>query len=338
MSYVSSNFIQIPLLDQDIRKLPEPVRRKSRRAQTSTAGSVSQNSPPMTSTSNTSYDGQTSPLASHQGESSMTSAPEFVDPPPLQAFRKKRRKPYSDYPPPILSTDQEPEAPRYWNEYDNPEDDDGGGYYIYVDPDAPVKFPGQELLESWSRKTRRLLGLKMKADEQSLLSAAEDESSDDDTMDSSPITRGAGYGTMPTNNGRGSHEGYFSSLFRSWRDPYRDAHALQERRSLLTELETRQHKTEMTKLRFYLTCLATAIAIDIILGLMTVTSRKKERGAVDIGVLFGTICTFLLCMVAIASMKTRRERLGWLHQSAVFCIAAAVVALDVLLLSWVFRI
>lgn len=237
-----------------------------------------------------------------------------------------------------MSTDQEPEAPRYWNEYDNPEDEDTGGYYIYVDPDAPVKFPGQELLESWSRRTRQLLGLKMKADEQSLLSAAEDESSDDDTMDESPFIRSANYGTIPTMNGSGPQEGYFSSLFRSLRDPNRDAHALQERRSLLTELETRQHKTEMTKLRFYLTCLATAVAIDLILGLMTMTSRKKERGAVDIGVLFGTICTFMLCIVALVSMKTRRERLGWIHQGAVLCIAAAVVALDVLLLSWVLRI
>jgi hypothetical protein len=330
--------LQIPLLEQDIRKLPEPVKRKSRRTKTSTAGSGSQNSPPLTSTSNTSYDGQSSPLASHNNESSVTSAPEFVDPPPLQAFRKKRRKPYSEYPPPIMPADQEPEVQRYWNEYDNPEDEETGGYYIYVDPDAPVKFPGQELLEQWSRRTRRMLGLKIKADEHSLLSAAEEDSSDDGTMDRSPITRGAFYGTMPTLNRRASQEGYFSSLFRSLRDPHRDAHALQERRSLLTELETRQHKTEMTKLRFYLTCLTTAIVIDFILGLMTATSRKKERGAVDVGVLIGTICTLMLCVVAIISMKTRKERLGWIHQGAVLSIAAAVVALDVLLLSWVLRV
>jgi hypothetical protein len=325
----------MPLLEQDIRKLPEPVKRKSRRTKGSTTGSVSQSSPPLTSASNTSYDGQLSPLASHHGESSMTSAQDFVDPPPLQAFRKKRRKPYSDYPPPMMP-EQEQEVQRYWNEYDNPEDDDTGGYYIYVDPDAPVKFPGQELLESWTRKTRRLLGLKMRADEESLLSAAGDDSSDDGTMDSSPIT--SNYGTMPTMHRKPSQDGYFSSLFRSMRDPYRDAHALHERRSLLTELEARQHKTEMTKLRFYSTCLATAIVMDVILGLMTMTSRKKERGAVDVGVLCGTICTLVLCVVAIISMKTRRERLGWVHQGVVLSFVAAVVALDVLLLCWVLRI
>lgn len=238
----------------------------------------------------------------------------------------------------MVSQEQEPEVQRYWNEYDHPEDEDSGGYYIYVDPDAPVKFPGQEIIEAWTRKTRQILGLKMKADEESLLSAAEDESSDDGTLDSSPITRGTNYGTIPTLDRRPSREGYFNSLFRSVRDSHRNAEVLHERRSLLGELELRQHKTEMTKLRFYSTCLATAIVIDIILGLMTMTSRKKERGAVDVGVLFGTICTLALCIVALISMKTRRERLGWLHQGAVLSIATAVVALDVLLLCWVLRI
>ncbi|KAL5120546.1 hypothetical protein ACEQ8H_001565 [Pleosporales sp. CAS-2024a] len=327
----------IALLDQDIRKLPEQLKRRSHKAKGSSTRSASQSSPLMTSTSNTSHDGQLSPLASRNGDSSVTSAQDFVDPPPLQAFRKKRRRPFSDYPPPMNSAEQIAEQPRYWNEYDHPEDEESGGYYIYVDPDAPVKFPGQQVLEAWSRKTRRLLGLKLKGDEESLLSAGDDESSDEGTLNSSPLHGHAGYGTMATLGRRNSRESYFSSLFRTLRDPHGEAQALQERRSLLTELEARQHKTEMTKFRLYMTCLATAIAIDVIVGLMTVTSRKKERGAVDVGVLFGTICTLVLCVVGVISMKTRREKVAWLHQGAVLCIAGAVVALDIVLLSWVLR-
>lgn len=329
----------MPLLDQDIRKLPEPVKRKSRRARSSTAGSLSQSSPPQTSTSNTSYDGLLSPLASRNGETSATSAQEFVDPPSLQAFRKKRRTPYADYPPPLSSANEEPEPQRYWNEYDHPEDEDTGGFYIYVDPDAPVKFPGQDIFEAWSRRTRRLFGIRDKARHASYTSTAEDGSSDDeDTSNESPITPSANYGTLSTQNERSSNAGYFSSLFRSLRDPNRDVEALQERRSLLSQLEVRQHNAEMTKLRFYSTCLAMAVAIDFILGLMTMTSRKKERGAVDVGVLFGTICTLVLCVVSLISMKTRKEKLGWVHQGVVLGIAGAVVALDVLLLLWVVRI
>jgi hypothetical protein len=235
----------------------------------------------------------------------------------------------------MVSPEQAPEVQRYWNEYDHPEDEETGGYYIFVDPDAPFEYPGEKSwkkFECWARKT---LGMKPKPDEEE---SVEDESSDDDTVDESPIMRSVNYGTLPTLTHKSSGENYFSSLFRSLRDPHRDAAALQERRSLLGELESRQHKTEMTKARFYSTCLAAAVVIDFILGLMTVTSRKKERGSVDIGVLVGTICTLMLCAVAVMSMRTRREQLGWVQQGAVLSIAGAVVALDVVLLCWVARI
>jgi hypothetical protein len=247
------------------------------------------------------------------------------------------RKPYSDYPPPMNRGDSEPEVQqRYWNEYDHPEDEESG-YYIYIDPDASVKFPGQELFEAMTRSTKRLFGMRDKA-YQASLSVTEDSDDDDDTVDSSPIVHAANYGTVNSQGQPARHEGYFSTLFRSLRDPHHDAELLQERRALLGQVETHQHKTEMTKLRFYSTALGAAIVIDLILGLMTVTSRKKERGAVDAGVLLGTICTLILCIVAVISMRTRKERLGWIHQGAVLSIAGAVVALDVLLLLWVLRI
>jgi hypothetical protein len=291
----------------------------------------------MTSTSNTSFDGQLSPSTLRNGESSATSAQEFVDPPPLQAFRKKHRKPFSDYPPPVVQ--DEPESQRYWNEYDHPEDEDEG-YYIYVDPNASVKFPGQETFEAWTRKTRKMLGMRLQAEEQSLLSTVEDGTTDDEeTGDESVLgwNPRSNYGTI-NSNGSAPHESYFSSLFRGRVDLHRDAEALQERRSLLTELQIRQRERETTKFRFYSTCLAAAFAIDFILGLMTMTSRKKERGAVDAGVLFGAVCTLVLCVVAVISMKTRREKLGWVHQGVVLSIVLALLGLDVLLLLWVLRI
>jgi hypothetical protein len=269
-------------------------------------------------------------------ESSATSPQEFVDPPPLQAFRKKHRKPFSDYSTPVIQ--EQPETQRYWNEYDNPEDEDDG-YYIYVDPNASVKFPGQETIEAWANKTKKLFGMRIQADEQSLLSAIEDASTDDeDSADES--SRGqssrSNYGTMTSQ--RGAHDGYFSGLFGARIDPHRTAEALQERRSLLGELQVRQRKAERAKFRLYTMSLAAAFVIDVMLGLMTVTSRRKERGAVDAGVLFGTICTLVLSGVAVISMKTRKDRLSWLHQGLMLSVVAAIVALDVLLLLWVLRV
>lgn len=267
----------------------------------------------------------------------MTSAQEFVDPPSLQAFRKKHRKPYSDYPPPVVR--EEPESQRYWNEYDHPEDEDEG-YYIYVDPNASVKFPGQETLEAWTKMTRKMFGMRLQAEERSLLSTMEDGTTDDeDSGSESALGWGSrsNYGTITSQNGS-AHKGYFSTLFHGRVNPRHHVEALQERRSLLSELQARDRERETTKFRFYSTCLAAAFAIDFILGLMTMTSRKKERGAVDAGVLFGAVCTLFLCIVAVISMKTRRQNLGWIHQGVVLSIVLALLGLDVLLLLWVLRV
>jgi hypothetical protein len=230
----------------------------------------------------------------------------------------------------------EPEVQqRYWNEYDHPEDEETG-YYIYVDPDAPLKYPGQDFIQALAKKTKKLFGMSDKADQASL-STAED-SDDDDTVDSSPILHAANYRTTDSRGQSANQNSYFSTLFRSLRDPRHDANLLHERRALLGQVETHQQKIEMTKLRFYSTALGAAVVIDLILGLMTMTSRKKERGVVDAAVLLGTICTLMLCVVAVISMHTRQNRLGLIHQAAVLSISAAVVSLDVLLLLWVLRI
>lgn len=302
------------------------------------SGSNTQSSPPMTSTSNTSYDGQLSPSTLRNGESSVTSAQDFVDPPSLQAFRKKHRKSYVDRTPVVR---EEPEMQRYWNEYDHPEDEEEG-YYIYIDPNASVKFPGQETLEAWTKKTRQLFGMRLQAEEQSLLSGADDGTTDDEESGSESAlgwnTRN-NYGTISTHkHNSGAHEGYFSSLFGGRLNPRHDVEAMHERRTLLGELEAREQERETTKFRFYSTCLAAAFAIDFILGLMTMTSRKKERGAVDAGILFGAVCTLILCIVGVISMKTRRQKLGWVHQGVVLSIVLALLGLDVLLLLWVLRI
>jgi hypothetical protein len=322
------------LLDKDIRKLPPVVRRQRRKA-SSTAGSQSQNSPPQTSTSATSLTGtesQTSPFASRNEESPATSATELVDPPPLKAFRKKR-KPYADYPPPIQA---EPETQRYWNEYDHPESEDEG-YYIYLDPNDDGKFPGQAFFEACATKTKKLFRIREPPRKTSVTS----ESSDDESADESPLATRNGYGTFTSNSNGPPHEGYFSGLFRTFRDPHRDAEAWRasqhERRTLLSELEVRQQSNEKTKFRFYSTCIAMATVLSILLSMMTITSRKKERGLTGYAVLFGTVFSLLLCASALISMKTRREKLGWLHQGAVCLVVGVNVVADILLLVWVFN-
>ncbi|KAF2269274.1 hypothetical protein CC78DRAFT_529492 [Lojkania enalia] len=330
----------ISLLDKDIRKLPAPIRRQRRKA-SSITDTVSHPSSAKTASSTPSLtDGQSSPVLSRNGESSVTSAPEFVEPPSLRAFRKKRKS-YSNYPPPIGS--EEPRQ-RYWNEYDNPESADEG-YYIYIDPNASIKFPGQEFLETWAARAKQFFHYGLPPHESPLLSTVEDGTSDEEeTVDEPIAVVNKSYGTMSLEHGVEHRAGgYFSSLFRSLRDPHRDAATLDsirrqstiQRQTLLSQIEIRQHEREVTKFWFYSTSLAAAVVIVTILSVLTTTSRKKERGVADAAVLFGTICSLLLCCGAIVTMETRRERLGWVHQGLVFVVVIGVVVVDVLLLRWI---
>jgi hypothetical protein len=265
------------------------------------------------------------------------------EPPTLHAFRKKSRKPYAEYPPP-MQAQTPPEQQRYWNEYDHPESEEDEGYYIYIDPNAEVKFPGQELLENWVRKTKKLLGVKNIDEEARPLSSPDYASSDEETADESRSPLPQGYGAIEPqahrrNSSREGNLSYFSGIFGSRRDPHRDAairrQSERERQSLLSEISARGHERELTKLRFYATCLASAVTIDILLSIMTATSRRKERGVVDFTILFGTICSLILLVVAVWSMRTRCERLGWMHQGSVMVIGVGVITADVLLFRWV---
>ncbi|KAF2178087.1 hypothetical protein K469DRAFT_600744 [Zopfia rhizophila CBS 207.26] len=332
----------IPLLDNDIRKLPASVKRQRRKAG-SVADSLSNSRPHTSASSKSVAEGQTSPNSLRIVESSATSGPESFHAPSLQSFRKKTRKPYADYTPSVQA--EEPSVTQgYWNEYDNPESEDEG-YYIYIDPNASVKFPGQEIIENWARKTKKLFRVGKIPEESPLLSTAEYGTSDGDETADESVTRGpTNYGAIASGprTSRQRHD-YFSSIFRLLRNPYRNGQTLntmrqrseRERQDLLDEIHIRQHEREMTKLRLYSTCLVAAVVIDTILGTLTATSRRKKRGVVDGAIFFGTISNLLILSVAVTSMKTRQERLGWFHQGVVFAVAIGVVVMDVLLLHWV---
>lgn len=315
------------LLDQDIRGLPAPARRR-RRKEGSVTESQSFTSPPATSTSATSFtDGQTSPFASRNGETPATSASELVEPPSLQAFKKKRRRPYAEYPPPIQAeTLPQGQTQGYWNEYDNPESEDDA-YYIYIDPNAPAGFPGQEFLEACIRQTKRLFGHTSTGEQSPLLPSPDYGTSDDETADEAPATNSRSYGTLD--------EGYFNSMLRAIRIPRQNRRrSALERQSLIAEINIRQHQREMAKLQTYISCLAAGTVLDVILGIMVATSRRKLRGEVDVAVILGVISNLILLLVAVVSLKTRHDRLGWIHQGLVYILVIGLVVADILLFKW----
>jgi hypothetical protein len=266
-----------------------------------------------------------------------TSASEILHPLPLQAFQKKGKS-LSQYPPQAQAKAERTQG--YWNEYDDPESDEEG-YYIYIDPNASVKFPGQELLEAWVRKTRKLLHMgKIKHDSQ-LTPSVEDVSSDDEICDETYDSSRESYGTMSPTSARTPQGGYLSSFFHSIRAGSENFRALDsirrselERQNLLAEVQVRQHEREIAKLQLYTSCLGAAAILDIVLGILTNTSRRRLRGEVDRVVILGVIGNLLLLLAAVAAMMSRREKLGFIHQGIVFSIVLAMVAADVLLFRW----
>jgi heme/copper-type cytochrome/quinol oxidase subunit 4 len=196
---------------------------------------------------------------------------------------------------------------------------------------------------AWISKTRKFLRRGKPEEESPLLSAAEEGSSDDETADESPTVVPKSYGAIGTDpHTRPQHQGYFSNVFRSLRDPHRDAqsldtmrrHSQRERRSLLTEINLRQHERDVAKFQLYSSCLAAGAVLDVILTILTATSKRKLRGEVDSAIVLGVICNLLLLLVAVTSMKSRRERLGWFHQGIVFVLVIAMVVVDALLFRW----
>lgn len=336
----------MPTLETDIRKLPDPVKRQ-RKAATVAFSALPPASLPTSRSTTSATDGQTSPSTLQNLESSATSGPDYFETPNLSSFKPKRKKSYgaiSREEPPIQQNEQQ----GYWNEYDHPEDgSEEEAYFIYLDPNSSIKLPGQDTLLKWAHKTQRLFRLGKQPEEAPLLrqdpstlvyptSDGEDSSSSDEVVRAS---RRAGE-SQDVSSHSAQRPGYFSSMFGSSSpdvQPFQPTrhHSEPQVHTLLEMIEMRQHEREMTKLRLYATCLVASVVIDIILGTLVVTSRRKERGVVDAGILFGTIANLLLLVVAVASMRTRRERLGWFHQTIVFSAVIGVVVVDILLLRWV---
>jgi len=240
----------------------------------------------------------------------------------LSSFKTKQRKSYGAILPeePLV---QQNDQQGYWNEYDHPEDgSEEEAYFIYVDPNSTIKFPGQDTFVKWAHQTQRLFRLGKRPEETPLLrpdssnlvypnSDGEDSSSSDEAV-------------------RGARKSRQTKAL-----PVDTTQCPENVHSLIELIEMRQHEREMTKLRLYATCLIASVVIDVILGTLIVAGRRKERGVIDAGILFGTIANLLLLVVAVGSMRTRHERLGWFHQTVMFTIVVAVVVVDVLLLRWV---
>lgn len=317
----------LPVLNRDIRKVPEAAplhRRKSNQIQ---------NTSNKTSTESE-YDHTGSSTAVATGESSVTSGPStpvedrFGSHIGNSPSRKKKKK-VSYHQDALLkdTSDLKITETRYWNEYDHPEygSDDENGYYIYMDPNATNKWPGQETVENMFAKVKSLFFTPRPEDEESrgLLSehfpsdASTSPTSSDDDTGVRIIPSAAKRRQRQRSQGSSGSYGTFNGM-------------------LIPSLDIVSTHSSPRLLVMTLSFTASTI-ITLIVGILAATGKKRLMGEVDVGIILGVVASFLFALVGMVSVVTVHEQLGFLQWTIIGIVFSAICIADGIMVGDVVR-
>ncbi|KAK5163758.1 uncharacterized protein LTR77_010431 [Saxophila tyrrhenica] len=172
----------IPMLSQDIRKLPPPAfKRNGTKAE---GGSGSQSATQGTVSTNSIRGLTDSTTAVETSRPSSSVVQTDLSTPPLRSFRKKRRRTYAQ---------RAAEQQKYWSEYDNPSDGENtsDAYVLYIDPNE------KSTLDRLLDRLGGFFGRSSAEEEESLLPSPSTPLNDDDTSDEEDTAPAATYGTLP---------------------------------------------------------------------------------------------------------------------------------------------
>lgn len=291
----------IPTLKRDIRKLPPAASKRMPGANSNgnqdssaTANNNSNSSSVIsagTTDETTAVDTSRNPSMGY-GDSEGTA-------PPLRAFRNKKRR--REFP-----QAQQTQQPKYWSEYDHPEDgsEAGDAYVIYIDPNERSSF------EVFFDKLARMFSRKKDAEEDGLLSTPstprDDESSSDE--ESRFATRQpASYGaitTMPS-----------------------------QRQRSFSYTNKQQQPQRLQLPQFAAVSLVASLVILVVAYLLAATGRHKLATEVDAGVIFAIVSSLVFAVIGVAALWRERE-IGWLS----WMIAGGTLIVDAVgsggLLAW----
>ncbi|KXS97818.1 hypothetical protein AC578_10531 [Pseudocercospora eumusae] len=275
----------LPMLSQDIRKLPPPaMKRASTTGDVRSSGSHSANS---NGSIRAGTDSSTAVDTSTDAPSQLESAA------PLKSFRKKKRRTYP-----------EAESPqqKYWSEYDNPEDDDQNGFYIYVDPNETNAF------DRFFDRIGTLFTRQKKPEEEALLYDA--GSPKEDEEESSDEESDAQQAPQPT-----------PSRFGTFARP--------------ASIRSRKEDTHPFLPQFTSICFAASLSLLVVAYLLHQTGRHRFLREVHAGVFFSILCSLVFMLLGFMNVIRRRRR-----GSMAWAISVFVLGVDVLgsgaLLAWMF--
>ena len=302
----------IPKLSQEIRRVPSNDNALSRRSSTSLRlANSAMKTPKSTPSISGPEPGESSDTAVSVPKAGPSIASARLKKAIAIASRKQKRKLS------IRSQTAAENLPKqgYWNEYDEPEDDNDNAYVIWVNPGSSLSFKEwlSSLLPSWLRPSsadpKPLLSPDNSNIEESLL----DDSSS--TSDESVVDQDKpkSYGTI--NPLKSHHLTHFlqprgitrhTALPRS-RFPHT---------SSLPDLESQPSSTERSEHRirtlFTLLTFSASLAIFVVICVLAATGRHKQVYQVDAGIVFGIVVNLLFACVGLGCLVSGRKRTGWL--------------------------
>ncbi|EME85053.1 uncharacterized protein MYCFIDRAFT_214933 [Pseudocercospora fijiensis CIRAD86] len=271
----------LPMLSQDIRKLPPPAMKRA-----STAGDV-RASGSHSADSNESIRAGTD---SSTAVDTSIESPLQLESAPLKSLRKKKRRIYP-----------EAESPKqkYWSEYDNPEDEDQNGFYIYVDPNETNAF------DRFFDRIGNFFTRQKKPEEEALLydaaSPKEDEESSDEEPDgqvtrlSKPTTSFGTFARPASNRTSGSRREETPAFFLP---------------------------------QFSSICLAASLSLLFVAYILHQTGRHKYLQEVHIGVFFSILCSLGFVLLGFMNVIRSGSRRGKPISYAAWAISIFVLIVD----------
>lgn len=296
----------LPLLDQDIRKVPSDE--SSSKSRSSKRRTPNGGSPASTT------EGANGSGFSTRIESSETSIFESSEQLPV-ASRSKRQLRRESLRRKIHDPSRQ-QTTRYWNEYDDGNVlTDENAYTITIDPNAPSGFPGAATISRFAGKSvdglKTLLarGKPRKPERRPLLGHdsglpfyVDSDDSDLEEGEASPQ-----YGTM-------------------------------RHRNILTEEQLTA--AERSRDNLLSGSAAASFALSFVLGfvvfLLMKYTRRKALVQTDVGVVVGVVCSVVLGIVGIILTKKRRESVGWVWWVFIAMLFLLVVVWNYLVVTIVF--
>lgn len=249
-----------------------------------------------------------------------------LESPPLKSFRKKKRRAYPE------ATEASPRATtqqKYWNEYDNPSDDenaDGDAFVIYCDPNQRSGFD-----RFWDRMAGlfgqgQYGGGVEENESQTLLGGQRTPSGDEDEMESSDDEMSAMLGSSRNSNNKAllPHHSH-SSRFGTFSRP-----ALY-----------RQYAEERSGARFpYIShfasvCYAASLVLLAAAWILHTTGRHRYLREVHFGVLLCMVFSLMFVGLGFLAVVGGEKGRGW----TVWIASLGVLGVDVVgcggLLVWI---